>query len=218
MFGEFFMKILFQGDSITDCGRSRSDVTDLGPGYPVYVKQYLDECYPQIEFELINKGIGGHQTKDLMARWQEDAIDIQPDVISILVGVNDTWHHADNKDWIPNELFEANYRSLLEDIKNKTNAKIIMLEQFVLDFPDMRRFHNDIDEKIQIVRRLASEYADRYIPLDGLFAAACVAEPPSYWTEEGVHPTDEGHKLIADYYFDALSDIIEENFITYEGL
>ncbi|MBQ4602211.1 MAG: SGNH/GDSL hydrolase family protein [Clostridia bacterium] len=212
------MKILFQGDSITDCGRSRSDVKDIGPGYPSYVKQYLEECYPQLELELINKGIGGHQTKDLVARWQEDAIDIQPDVISILVGVNDTWHHADKQDWIPNDVFEANYRSLLEDIKNKTNAKIIMLEQFVLDFPDMRRFHNDIDEKIQIVRRLASEYADRYIPLDGLFAAACVAEPPSYWTEEGVHPTDEGHRLIADYYFDALSDIIEESFISHEGL
>ncbi len=212
------MKILFQGDSITDCGRSRSDISKLGSGYPVYVKQYLEECYPQLEFELINKGVGGHQTKDLVQRWQEDAIDIQPDVISILVGVNDTWHHISEQDWVPNDVFEANYRSLLEDIKNKTNAKIIMLEQFVLNFPDMKRFHNDIDEKIQIVRKLAAEYADRYIPLDGLFAAACVAEPPSYWTAEGVHPTEEGHKLIADYYFDALSDIIEENFISHEGI
>ncbi len=212
------MKILFQGDSITDCGRSRSDTTDLGSGYPSYVKQYLEECYPQMEFELINKGIGGHQTKDLMERWQEEAIDLQPDVISILVGVNDTWHHVSEQDWVPNEIFEANYRSLLEDIKNKTKAKIIMLEQFVLDFPEMRRFHNDIDEKIQIVRRLAAEYADRYIPLDGLFAAACVAEPASHWTLEGVHPTDEGHQLIADYYFDALSDIIEESFISHEGV
>ncbi len=212
------MKILFQGDSITDCGRSRSDITSLGSGYPKYVKQYLEECYPQLEFELINKGVGGHQTKDLKTRWQVDAIDIQPDVISVLVGVNDTWHHVSEQDWIPNDVFEANYRSLLEDIKNKTNAKIIMLEQFVLDFPDMKLFHNDIDEKIQIVRRLAAEYADRYIPLDGLFAAACVAEPPSFWTVEGVHTTDEGHKLIADYYFDALSDIIEENFIDHEGV
>ncbi len=212
------MKILFQGDSITDCGRCRSDITSLGSGYPKYVRQYLEECYPQINFELINKGISAHQTKDLMARWQEDAIDIQPDVISILIGVNDTWHHISEQDWIPNDIFEANYRSLLEDIKNKTNAKIIMLEQFVLDFPDMQVFHNDIDEKIRIVRCLAAEYADRYIPLDGLFAAACVAEPPSHWTLEGVHPTDEGHKLIADYYFDALSDIIEENFINHEGI
>lgn len=210
------MKILFQGDSITDCGRSRSDITSLGSGYPKYIKQYLEECYPQIEFELINKGIGGHKTEDLAKRWQEDAVDIQPDVISILVGVNDTWHNLNN--FLSNDEFEKNYRFLLEEIKNKTNAKIIMLEQFVLDFPDMCRFHNDIDEKIQIVRRLAAEYADRYIPLDGLFAAACVAEPPSHWTVEGVHPTDEGHQLIADYYFDALSDIIEENFISHEGV
>lgn len=212
------MRILFQGDSITDCGRNRSDITDIGPGYPKYVKQYIDECYPDLDFEFINKGCGGHQTKDLLARWQEDAVDLQPDVISILVGVNDTWHHTEKQDWIPNDVFEANYRALLEDIKNKTNAKIIMIEQYVLDFPDMQIFHNDIDEKIRIVRRLAAEYADRYIPLDGLFASACVAEPPCHWTEEGVHPTDEGHKLIADYYFDALSDIIEESLIYNEGV
>ncbi|MBQ4560991.1 MAG: SGNH/GDSL hydrolase family protein [Clostridia bacterium] len=209
---------MFQGDSITDCGRERSDIKALGSGYPKYVRQYLKECYPQIEFELINKGISGHQTKDLLARWQKDAVDLQPDVISILVGVNDTWHHTEAKDWVPNDLFEANYRSMLEDIKDKTSAKIIMLEPFVLDFPEMKCFHNDIDEKIQIVRRLAAAYADRYIPLDGLFAAACVSDPPSHWTVEGVHPTDEGHKLIADYYFDAISDIIEENFITYENI
>ena len=208
------MRILFQGDSITDCARDRSDITSLGCGYPKYVKQYLLECYPQLEFEFINKGISAHKTRDLVARWQEDAVDIQPDIISILVGVNDTWHQCDSQDWIPNDVFEANYRSLLEDIKTKTKAKIIMLEQYVLDFPEMKVFHNDIDEKIQIVRRLASEYADRYIPLDGLFAAACVSEPPSFWTLEGVHPTDEGHRLIADYYFDAVSDIIEENFIS----
>lgn len=210
------MRILFQGDSITDCGRNRSDNSSLGSGYPKYVRQYLEECYPQLQFELINKGISGHRTENLVERWQEDAVDIQPDVVSILVGVNDTWHHVDEMDWVSNEVFEKNYRFLLEEIKTKTNAKIIMLEQFVLDFPDMRCFHNDIDEKIQIVRRLAAEYADRYIPLDGLFASACVAEPPEHWTVEGVHPTDEGHQLIADYYFDALSDIIEESFISHE--
>lgn len=212
------MRILFQGDSITDCGRDRSDITSLGSGYPKYVKQYIKECYPELEVEYINKGISGHQTKDLLARWQEDAVNLKPDVISILIGANDTWHHAENKDWVPNELFEANYRAILEDIKNNTHAKIIMLEQFVLDFPEMQVFHNDIDEKIRIVRRLAAEYADRYIPLDGLFAAACVIEEPSHWTVEGVHPTEEGHKLIADYYFDALSDIIEEDFMYNEGV
>lgn len=204
------MKILFQGDSITDCGRSRSDNTNLGSGYPKYVAELLTETYPDIDFEFFNRGIGGDQTKGLLARWQEDAVDIQPDIITILVGVNDTWHHIHEKDWIPNDLFEANYRSLLEDIKNKTNAKIIMLEQFVLDFPDMRCFHNDIDEKIQVVRRLAREYAHTFIPLDGLLATACVCEEPSYWTLEGVHPTDEGHKLIADYCYNAICDIIDE--------
>ena len=210
------MKILFQGDSITDAGRDKRNYHDLGPGYPKYAAQGITEAFPDKDFEFINFGISGNRTSQLFDRLYTDGLAFQPDVISILVGVNDTWHNLNN--YLPNDVFEKNYRFLLEEIKTKTNAKIIMLEQFVLDFPDMQRFHNDIDEKIRIVRRLAAEYADRYIPLDGLFAAACVAEPPSHWTREGVHPTDEGHQLIADYYFDALSDIIEENFISHEGV
>lgn len=203
------MRILFQGDSITDCGRNRDDIHSLGAGYPKYTAELLRETYCDESFEFINKGIGGHQTKDLLARWQEDAVDLDPDIITILVGVNDTWHHIHEKDWIPNELFEANYRSLLEDIKNKTNAKIIMLEPYALDYPELEVFHPDLDEKIRVVRRLAREYADIYIPLDGIFASACVAEELSFWSGDGVHPGEEGHKLIADYCFNAICDIIE---------
>lgn len=203
------MKILFQGDSITDCGRSRDDINDLGPGYPKYVAEYLQASYPQYNFEFINKGIGGHQTKDLLARWQEDAVELQPDIITILVGINDTWHHCEHKDWIDNKVYEANYRSILEDIKNKTKAKIVMLEQFVCEFPDFEVFHYDMEEKIRITRKLAREYADRFIPLDGIFAAASVTTDMAELTQEGVHPTDKGHQLIASYCFNAIADIIE---------
>ncbi len=211
------MKILFQGDSITDCGRNREAFYDLGPGYPKLVADYLRESYPQLKFEFINRGISANKTKDLLNRLEEDAISLQPDIISILIGVNDTWHCTDDKNWIPNEVFESNYRTILEDIKNKTQAKIIMLEQYVLDFPGNEAFHNDIDEKIQITRKLAREYADAFVPLDGLFASACVIEEPSYWTLEGVHPTEEGHELIAGYYFDAIANIIEADIEKYEN-
>lgn len=204
------MKILFQGDSITDCCRDRSDITSLGDGYPKYVAELLTKTYPDIKFEFINKGIGAEQTKDLLKRWREDAIELEPDIMTLLVGINDTWHHVDNKDWIDNALFEERYRKLLDMMKLNTNAKIIILETFALDFPDMEAFHPDMDEKMRIIRRLAREYACDYIPLDGLFASACVTQKPSYWTFEGVHPTDEGHELIADYVYNSICDIIDE--------
>ncbi|MBE6573897.1 MAG: GDSL family lipase [Ruminococcaceae bacterium] len=204
------MRILFQGDSITDCGRNRERIDSLGAGYPKFVAELLTETYNDIDFEFINKGCGGHQTKDLMARWQEDTIDIDPDIMTLLVGINDTWHHCDAGDFIPAEVFEANYRSLLDDVKSKTNAKIIMLETFLLDVGGKESFFPDMDSKMKIIRRLAREYAVEYIPLDGLFASASVTEEPSFWSEDGVHPTEEGHKLIADYVYNAICDIIDE--------
>ena len=139
--------------------------------------------------------------------WTEDAINHQPDVISILIGVNDTWHRAANKDWMPHEYFEECYRGILERIKKETNAKIIILEQFLLSVPDKEFFHVDLDPKIQITRKLAREYADVFIPLDGLFAAASVEAPPTDFAADGVHPVEKGKKLIAEHYLAAFKKL-----------
>lgn len=203
------MKILFQGDSITDAGRSRQDPHLLGNGYAKFAAELIEEEYPDIDFEFVNLGISGNKAENLLARWQSDAIEIQPDIISILIGVNDTWHRAPNRDWMDNDYFEDCYRQILQMIKDKTNAKIIMLEQFLLYVPDKEFFHIDLDPKIQIVRKLAREYADVYIPLDGLFASASVDEDPTYWAADGVHPTKEGARFIAEHYLDAISVLIE---------
>lgn len=203
------MKILFQGDSITDAGRSREDPHLLGSGYAKFAAELIEEEYPEIDFEFVNLGISGNKAENLLARWQTDAIDIQPDIISILIGINDTWHRAANRDWMDNNYFEDCYRQILQMIKDKTNAKIIMLEQFLLYVPDKEFFHVDLDPKIQIVRKLAREYADVYIPLDGLFASASVDEDPTYWAADGVHPTKEGARFIAEHYLDAISVLIE---------
>lgn len=205
------MKILFQGDSITDTSRNRDEFHDLGQGYPKYVAKMLREVYPDIDFEFINRGISANKTRDLVARWDEDAVAIDPDIITILIGVNDTWHCIDSQNWISSEEYESNYRKILEDIKNKTNAKIVILEQYVVPMPGTEGFHCDLEEKINLTRKVAREYADRYVPLNGLFATACVMEGVEKWTEEGVHPTEEGHQFIAEYCFDAICDIIEED-------
>lgn len=197
------MKILFQGDSITDAGRDRANIHDLGHGYPFYTAKALHEAFPETDFEFIDLGISGNRAENLRDRWTTDAIEIQPDVISILIGINDTWHRAGNRDWMPHEYFEECYRGILERIKKETNAKIIMLEQFLLSVPDKEFFHIDLDPKIQITRKLAREYADVFVPLDGLFAAASVGTAPTEFAADGVHPTARGAEFIAGHYLDA---------------
>lgn len=204
------MKILFQGDSITDAGRNREDCHDLGPGYPKFAAELIKERFPDVDFEFVNLGISGNRVECLVQRWEEDCIKVQPDIVSILIGVNDTWHRAEKMNWMDNGYFEGCYRNILTRIKEKTNAKIIMLEPFLLSVPDKDYFRVDLDPKIQIVRKLAREYADVFIPTDGLFVAASVDEKPTYWAADGVHPTQEGAKFIAKYYADAIEPMIKE--------
>ena len=202
------MKILFQGDSITDCDRNREDYHDLGAGYPKYAAELIAKAYPETEFEFVNLGISGNQTKDLVERLQSDFIDIQPDLVSIHIGINDTWHRAPERNWIGDDVFEAQYRKVLTEIKEKTNAKILIIEQFLLPVEDKAYFREDLDGKIDITRALAREFADYYIPLDGLMAQACVGNDASHWSADGVHPNENGAKFIADLYVEAFKKII----------
>ena len=202
------MKILFQGDSITDCGRNRSDYHDLGNGYPRYSAELIAQVYPETDFEFINLGISGNQTKDLVERLQSDFIDIQPDFVSIHIGINDTWHRASERNWLGNDVFEAQYRKVLTEIKEKTNAKILIIEQFLLPVDDKAFFREDLNGKIDITRALAREFADYYIPLDGLMAQACVGNSEYHWSDDGVHPNENGARFIADLYIDAFKKMI----------
>ena len=203
------MKILFQGDSITDWGRDRNDIHNLGNGYPKYAAKFLAEKYTDIDFEFIDLGISGNQTKDLVARLDTDFIDIQPDIVSILIGINDTWHHAEQKDWIPNEVFEERYRTVLTAIKEKTNAKIMMMEPFLIPTEDKAFFREDLAPKIEIIRKLAREFADIYLPTDGLLASAFIGDDPLSYAADGVHPTAKGAEFIGMLYCEYISDIID---------
>ena len=202
------MKILFQGDSITDAGRNYSDIHDLGRGYPKYTAELIKNRHPGTDFEFIDLGISGNRAENLRDRWQKDCIEHQPDLVSILIGVNDTWHRSAEKNWMPHEYFEECYRYCLTEIKEKTNAKIIILEQFLIPVPDKEFFRVDLDPKIQVTRRLAREFADAFIPLDGIFASHCIGEKPTVWAADGVHPSEAGARLIADHYADAFDKLI----------
>ena len=204
------IKLLFQGDSITDAGRSFEDPHLLGGGYVKYAAQNLQNAYPNVEFDFINLGISGNQTKDLVARLDSDFIDVKPDIISILIGVNDVWHHAEDRSWIQDDVFETRYRTVLKAIKEKTNAKIMMIEPFLIPVDDKLYFREDLYKKIEIIRELAREYADVYLPTDGLLAAAFIGDEPTSYAADGVHPTDKGAEFIGKLYCEYMKPIIDD--------
>ena len=212
---EIFKKgqtILFQGDSITDCGRNREDNTSLSEGYPGVIAKMYNLLFPENGVTFINKGISGNRVKDLVERYNEDFKSINPDFISILIGINDTWRRYDSNDPTSAKEYEKNYRFLLNKIKSDMpDCKIMIMEPFVLySLPDREQWREDLNPKIQVARKLAKEYADYYLPLDGIFAKAEVEEYTcKQITEDGVHPSAIGHSIIAREYLKALA---KENF------
>lgn len=191
--------ILFQGDSITDWGRNYEDASSLGVGYALMVAARLGYLFPEKNLTFYNRGIGGNRIVDLQGRWDKDCLDLKPTLVSIYIGINDTWRFYDSGQKTTPEQFEASYRDLIERTKTTLDAKIVLIEPFVLPVPEDRKgWREDLDPKIHIVRELAREYGAPLVPLDGLFAAASVKAEPAYWAYDGVHPTSAGHALIAD--------------------
>jgi len=205
------MKIVFQGDSITDAGRDKRNYHDVGPGYPKYAVEHILNAFPDTEFEFINQGISGNRTDQLFDRLYPDAIAFEPDVISILIGINDVWHrHGSSRIETTDAQVETNYRAILERLKAQTNAKIVMLAPFLLDSEDKEDWRGEVERVVAIVRKLAGEYADVYIPLDELFAEALKTQPePKYYAADGVHPNQNGRAFIGKHYFEAVRPLIE---------
>lgn len=203
--------LLFIGDSITDVGRNREDYGSLGHGFPLMIAAYLQAMYPEKRLTFLNRGIGGDRLIDLKNRWEDDCLDLNPDIVTILIGINDTWRNPHPEKKVSEEElneFEADYRYLLKSLLQRTDAKVILMEPFVLPYPkDRIVWREDLDQRIQIVRKMAREYQTELIPLDGLLNAAGIKNGFSYYTgEDGVHPTDAGHGTIAKYWLESFFD------------
>lgn len=197
--------VLFQGDSITDAGRSREDDSQMGAGYASLLAAWLSAQWPQGGLRFLNRGISGDRACDLEARWTRDCIDLQPDWVSILIGINDTWRRYDSG--TPSDIgaFEQTYERLLTRVRDESAARVIILEPFVAPVtPEQDTWREDLDPRIQAVRRVARTFGAFYVPLDGLFAAASVHRGPSFWASDGVHPTPAGHALIAQHWLRTL--------------
>lgn len=192
--------ILFQGDSITDCSRNKLSRGDLGEGYVNLIHHYLTTHHSDLNLTCMNKGISGNRTIDLKLRWRLDCLRLEPTVLSLLAGINDTWRRYDFNLVTSEEKFRDHYRYLIESsLERIPNLRIILMSPFLLPHTDEQLlWFEDLNPKIEIVKALSEEYKALYIPLQELFNKSLSPNRDAhFFTTDGVHPTPEGHMLIA---------------------
>ena len=193
-------RLVFFGDSITEWGRDRSQASDLGTGFVHYVGEALKKKVPNLA--IYNRGIGGDHLQNLLDRL-EDCTSLQPTKVVLLIGINDVWHQVGQPDFGSseiNEAFESNYRTLLQKLQEAGVEDILLLEPFVLPYPkDRLTWRVDLDQKRQIVEKMAQEFKFEWVALDHLLneEAKCVGSQ-ALTGEDGVHPTPLGARIIAN--------------------
>ena len=199
-------RLLFQGDSITDCGR-RDSVDGLGNGYVPVIKGWLEARPASAGHRLLNRGIGGDRTTELLARWQLDCLDLQPDLLSIMIGVNDVWRIRgpwEGQTWVPPELFLSNYRSLIESALASGIKQLALMSPTTIENETDAELSGLLDQRAATVQALAGEYRACYVPTREVYVAALKNAPDTQWTLDGCHPTVSGYALIAATWLEAI--------------
>ncbi len=200
------MKILFFGDSITDSNRNRSDDNDLGDGYVKFAAKKIKLLYPEKQLEILNRGISGDRTAELLLRVEKDVVQEKPDVVVILVGINDIWRRFDGGEITTKEQFTENYKKILEAIK-VIGAKIILIEPFLLNVAERRNFRPYVDEFVKAVGEIAD--GNPVIHMDEIFGGLSTDIAPRQFAEDGIHPTHRGSRYIADRVVKELQKILK---------
>jgi lysophospholipase L1-like esterase len=197
--------ILFQGDSITDSGRSKDDTGfntshSLGSGYPMLAAASLLDSRADLDLKIYNKGISGNKVYQLVDRWETDCFAIKPDILSILIGVNDLWHKLNGTYNGTIETYTKDYIALLEMTKRVLpDVKLIIGEPFgihgIKAIDD--RWYPEFYEYQKAAKEIALQFGAAFIPYQAIFDEAQKHAPGAYWTADGVHPTLAGAQLMA---------------------
>lgn len=204
-------RILFQGDSITDVGRSYDNDGVMGHGYATVVGALVG-CEEAGNVEFFNRGISGNRIVDVYARIKADIINLKPDVMSILIGVNDVWHELSSQNGVDAEKFYKIYSMLIEEVKAALpDIKILILEPFVencaatADAYDY--FRCEVEKRAEKSKLIAEKYNLKFVPLQDKFDEALKKAPVEYWTKDGVHPTTAGHAIISNEWIKAYKSL-----------
>ena len=190
---------VFIGDSVTDC--DRIEFPPYGSGY---VKVIAESG--RLAGEIINVGTSGHRLVDLEARWERDVLAHRPTILSIAIGINDTWRRYDDNDPTTVEDFEARYRRTLDLAVAASAPQLVLCEPFLLEVdPVMLTWREDLNPKIDVVHRLAREYSATLVPFDQEFSRLAKSQPMSELAGDGIHPTEAGHRIMAELWLKSLS-------------
>lgn len=197
--------ILFQGDSITDAGRDRgnyyaNNADGMGKGYVHHTVTHLLGTMPQRSFRCYNRGISGNKVFQLADRWDDDCLQLRPDVLSILIGVNDYWHTLSGGYAGTVQTYETDYRKLLERTKKELPAtKLIICEPFaVASGTAINDKWKDFEGYRVVAKKLAGEFGAAFVPFQSVFDEALKQAPASYWCPDGVHPSLAGAWLMKE--------------------
>jgi lysophospholipase L1-like esterase len=199
---------LFQGDSITDgnwgqAGSSRRSLNDgnhiLGHGYVFAVASRIGADFPQAGFTFHNRGVSGNKASNLEQRWEKDTLALKPDVLSILIGVNDVWEVLKNTpESYGADVYEETYRSLLRRTKEANPDTLFVLGTPFMYPKENREFWNrEIPVRVNIVKKLAVEFDAVLVDYIGMFEKATKSAPIEHWVWDGCHPSVFGHELMA---------------------
>lgn len=204
--------VLFQGDSITDVGRDRAhddanDQRGLGGGYPLLCAAAMRDLDAARDLQVFNRGVSGNTVTDLQARWDHDTLALRPDVLSILIGVNDIWHTLGKTPAAEVVSgYESGYTALLGDTRRALpNVQLVVLEPFVLHTGAVTdAWFPEFDQLRSACRRVADHAGARFVALHEMFQRRAAKTSPAYWASDGVHPTPAGHEAIADAWASAV--------------
>ncbi|MDT8302986.1 MAG: SGNH/GDSL hydrolase family protein [Sedimentisphaerales bacterium] len=197
--------IVFQGDSITDAGRDKerenneNDKNALGRGYVYSIAAHLLANQPGDGLKIYSRGISGNKVFQLADRWDKDCLDLKPDILSILIGVNDIWHSLNGNYDGTVEKYEKDYRALLKrTFKALPNLKLVICEPFVLRCGAVNdKWFPEFDKYRAVARKMSKEFKTLFVPFQSMFDDAVKEVSPSYWAGDGVHPSMAGAQLMA---------------------
>ena len=191
-------RIVFVGDSITDCGR-RDVAAPYGNGYVSMVRNLLNARYPELNLVVVNRGSSGNTVRDLAQRWEKDAIAERPDWLSIKIGINDVWRFFANRpqEGVPLPEYEATLRRLIERTRAVTGARLILMQPYLIEPDRTDPMRAEMDRYGAIVSALAREYESVLVRTQDAWDAALAHTSPTVWAEDRIHPTAPGHAVIA---------------------
>lgn len=208
------MKIVFEGDSITDTGRNTESgsLVSIGQGYALIASGRLQAKYPG-RFSVWNFGVSGDKVPNIYARMQPEVYSLKPDVFSLLVGVNDVGHEISWNGGVDSKRYRTVYSLIIEEsLERVPGIRLMLMEPFLLrgsgTAANYNEFRSGVEERAAIVKDLAKTYGQIFVPLQAMLDEAAEASDPGFYLGDGIHPLPAGHTLIADRWL----KIFEENF------